>query len=436
MDTDQNSFRPAKRVMLVESARGAAAVYVCLGHLIMVGHFAELVKWGKFIFYPLSFGQEAVYLFFFLSGFSIHYSNLSRPLESLNGTVHYYYLRLRRIYPIFLMAVGLALLLGVITSRLGIMSETPCHPEWRRLFFVFFFLSDINMGNWCMGLPNNPALWSLSYEIPYYLGYPIFWRLCKQFGIERTFLITLLFSGVFVVNSFFWTDHINNVFSLYWLWTCGAMMAEWKLKNKSFVVSSFGYYAALFFVYALGQSLEAVVLPVMHRNLKALTIGVIILSTFIKFRPAASLKRLSSAAGIVMMLFASLVLTRNVHTWGNHVFLDARLLFACAAISLLLITDKNISFLCRSLAKPFLKMGAISYAIYVIHLPILYFMGDLLRLIRAPFYLMPLALVPVFFLAWWLEIKFQGSISSALDAFYGKVMGTVKEVRCTDRGRC
>src|ERR1039458_595008 len=86
MDTGQNNPHPLKRVLLVECARGAAAVYVCLHHVNIIGHLAESFKWGKFLFYPLGFGEEAVYLFFFLSGFSIHYSSHNRPLRSEEHT--------------------------------------------------------------------------------------------------------------------------------------------------------------------------------------------------------------------------------------------------------------------------------------------------------------------------------------------------------------
>jgi peptidoglycan/LPS O-acetylase OafA/YrhL len=423
MDTGQNDSHPLKRVLLVESARGAAAVYVCLHHVILIGHLADSFKWAKFLFYPLSFGQEAVYLFFFLSGFSIHYSSYKRPLETIGGIGHYYYLRFRRIYPIFLIAVGLSIALGDFTSFLGIISNTPCHPSVRDLTYVLFFLSDVHEGSWHSGLANDPALWSLSYEIPYYLVYPFFWMCCKRFGIGRAFAATFFGSGAFILTDCIQANHVSNIFSLYWLWTCGALMAEWKLTNKSFTLSPVAYYFVVSLCYAVSQSTEAVANPVIHWNLQALTIGVVICSTFINFQPTTFTRRLLAAGGIVMLLLVSLLITRNVPTWGRHIFLDARLIFAAAIFALLLITGINIASLCRMLAKPFLKMGAISYAIYVVHMPILYFVVDLFRHTGTSFYWMPLGLLPVFLLAWWLETKFQARVSAWLDSTRAKLAG-------------
>jgi peptidoglycan/LPS O-acetylase OafA/YrhL len=425
MDTGQNNPHPLKRVLLVECARGAAAVYVCLHHVNIIGHLAESFKWGKFLFYPLGFGEEAVYLFFFLSGFSIHYSSHNRPLGTLGGIGHYYYLRFRRIYPIFLIAVGLSIALGIFTYSLGIISKTPCHPDGRGLSFVLFFLSDIHEGSWHSGLANNPALWSLSYEIPYYLVYPIFWRYCNRFGIGRAFGVTLLASGAFILADCIKANHVSNIFSLYWLWTCGALMAEWKLTNNSFTLSPVAYYFLLFLCYAVSQSAEAVANPVIHGNLEALTIGVVIFSTFISFQPMLLSKRLLAAWGIVILLLASLLVTRNVPTLGRHIFLDARLIFAAGVLALLLITGTNIASLCRILAKPFLKAGAISYALYVIHMPILYFMADVLRHTGTSFYWMPFALLPIFSLAWWLETKFQARTAGWLDLTRAKLAGVL-----------
>jgi peptidoglycan/LPS O-acetylase OafA/YrhL len=421
MVTGQNNAQPLKRVLLVECARGAAAVYVCLCHLNTNGQLAELFKWGKFLFYPLNFANEAVYLFFFLSGFSIHYSSRNRQLETIGGIGHCYYLRFRRIYPLFLIAVGLSIALGIFTSFLGIISKTPCHPDGRDLFFVLFFLSDIHEGSWHSGLANNPALWYFSYQIPYYLVYPVFWRYCKRFGVGRTVGVTFLISGAFILADCIHANHVSNIFSLYWLWTCGALMAEWKLTNKSFTLSPVAYCFVLFLCYAVSQSAEAVVNPVIHWNLQALTIGAVIFSTFINFQPATLARRLLAVGGIVGLLLVSLVVTRQVPTWGRHIFLDARLIFAAGVLALLLVTGTNIASLCKLLVKPFLKMGAISYALYVIHMPILYFVADVFRHGGTSLYWLPLALLPVFLLAWWLETKFQPRIAGWLDLTRGKL---------------
>jgi len=415
-----------RRVLLVEAARGAAAVYVCLYHVNLIGHLAESFKWGKILFYPFIFGQQVVFLFFFLSGFSIHYSSHNRPLETIGGIGHYYYLRLRRIYPIFLMAVGLSIALGALTSFLGIISEVPRHRGWQDLFFDLVFMGDIHGGGWHPELANNGALWSLSYEIPYYLVYPLFWRYCKKLGIERTFLFALLGSIVFILADCVQANHVSNVFSLYWLWACGALMAEWKFTDKSFNISPVAYYFVVFLCYAVSQSAEAVANPVIHWNLDSLVIGVVIFSTFICFQPMLISKRILAAGGIITLMFASLWVTRNVPTWGRHVFLTARLVLAAGFLAWFVVTGKNIASVCRILARPFLKAGAISYALYVIHTPILFFMTDILHYSGVSIYWLPVVLLVIFPMAWWLEVQFQPYSASWLDRMRAKLTGVFR----------
>jgi peptidoglycan/LPS O-acetylase OafA/YrhL len=427
VNTQQNNLQPLKRVLLVECARGAAAIYICLGHITKIGRMAESFRWGKFAFYPLGFGQEAVFLFFFLSGFSVHYSSVNRPLGTIGGVGTYYYLRFRRIYPIFLFAVGMSVALGAATSWLGIISKTPCHLNARDVFFVLLMLSDIHTGSWHAGLANNPALWFLSYLIPYYLVYPFFWHCCKRFGAERAFLVTLFASGAFIVADCLHSNHVSNVFSLYWLWTSGAMMAEWKLTSKNFILSPIGYHLVLFVCYAVSQSLEAIASPVILWNLQAATIGIVMFSAFIGFKPIRPSNGVLAGCGILILLVASCFVTRDLPTWGRHIFLDARLVFAAGVVTFLMFTGTNVSSFCRTVLKPFLKAGSISYPLYVIHMPILYFLADLLRHSSTSSYCMPLALLPIIFLAWGLGIRFQGRVSHWLDVIWERAAATSRQ---------
>jgi peptidoglycan/LPS O-acetylase OafA/YrhL len=404
-----------RRIMLVEGARGAAAVYVFLGHIVLIGGAADWIKFGKFIFYPLTFGQEAVLLFFFLSGFSIHYSSHNRPFDTFSGIGKYYYLRVRRLYPIFLVAVSLSIVLGMWASRLGGALLNPARVSAKELPFVLLFLSDFHSGGWHRGLVNNPALWSLSYEIPYYVVYPLFWRCSKSIGIFRSFLLSLTGSAGFIVVDSVHNNHLSNVFSLYWLWAAGAVMAEWRLKSKSFVFSPIAYGLILFLSYVFSQSLEATVAPVIVWNLKALTIGIMVLSAFIHSEPTGLRVRVFATAGLVTLLVICLYATRNVPTWGRHVFLDARLVFACLAVALLLLTESNILTLSRALLKYFERAGSISYALYVVHMPILYFVAEVLHRYQAASCLIVVAALPILALAWWLELRFQRAVCLWLD---------------------
>ncbi|MGO8746863.1 MAG: acyltransferase family protein [Thermoguttaceae bacterium] len=84
--------------MKLEAIRGFAATYVILHH----AHLTERSEVRAL----LSFGQEAVILFFLLSGFVIYYASL-RGVGLLRFGVYFSH-RFRRIWPTFLISLALA----------------------------------------------------------------------------------------------------------------------------------------------------------------------------------------------------------------------------------------------------------------------------------------------------------------------------------------
>lgn len=83
-------FSQVKKLTVLESLRGFASIYVAIGHFIL-SHKNIPVSLG-FLF---RFGQEAVIIFFILSGFVIFYSSSKNQNESLYS---YFIKRFRRIY--------------------------------------------------------------------------------------------------------------------------------------------------------------------------------------------------------------------------------------------------------------------------------------------------------------------------------------------------
>jgi peptidoglycan/LPS O-acetylase OafA/YrhL len=93
-----SSIKKHPKIHGLESIRGLAALYVLLYHA------------NKYLFHDryvlLRFGQEAVMTFFLLSGFVIAYTSLE---TGKNPEVWDYAVkRLRRIYPLFLIAILVA----------------------------------------------------------------------------------------------------------------------------------------------------------------------------------------------------------------------------------------------------------------------------------------------------------------------------------------
>jgi peptidoglycan/LPS O-acetylase OafA/YrhL len=154
----------------------------------------------------------------------------------------------------------------------------------------------------------------------------------------------------------------------------------------------------------------------LHWSLQGVAIAAVVFSAFVIFKPFNLAERTRAAGGVLLLLVIALLITRDLPTWGRHVFLDARLVSAAVIISGLLMFGMNISSAAKAIVRPFLRAGPISYALYVVHLPILYFLTDLLRWRGVPTYCVIPALVPIIALAWCLEMPFQRWITRRLDA--------------------
>lgn len=153
------------KVQIIEAARGAAALYVMVGHLFWT--VFEVTGHGGPLFRIFRYGHEAVILFFFISGFSIHYTYCDRALTAQSQIKDYYLARIRRIYPIFLLAYVLTLALGFIAiSFLPNTFFGRYSTGFPSMVAQFVFLTDLNTpGTWFLvpaGNPVHPESWCFS----------------------------------------------------------------------------------------------------------------------------------------------------------------------------------------------------------------------------------------------------------------------------------
>lgn len=150
------------KINALECLRGFTAIYVLIGHLLLPGlrHAHPAVRGA------LQFGQEAVMVFFLLSGFVIFWS--LRPETTFR---QYVLQRARRIFPIFIIALMLAYA-GASWKNHGLVAV-----EWTTLLGNLMMVQDISSlkpGVWCDVYHGNLPLWSLAYEWWFYmLFYPI-----------------------------------------------------------------------------------------------------------------------------------------------------------------------------------------------------------------------------------------------------------------------
>ncbi|GAB4099233.1 hypothetical protein GCM10028789_13970 [Sinomonas halotolerans] len=192
----------------LDLARAFAAIYVVAHHAVKLPRPFDML---------LSFGQEAVIVFFLLSGFVI-FANESERVRQPRG---YYLRRVRRLYPTFLFAM----LVSTILWLLGLI-EADFHLS--DLLGTVASVQDISFlkpGVIAEPYLGNDPLWSLSYEVLFYLMFPgvmYFWR--KSERVTR-WCISVVCVGSYVVYLAF-PNHFSLVFSYFIIWWAGAMLAR------------------------------------------------------------------------------------------------------------------------------------------------------------------------------------------------------------------
>ncbi|MGZ3777533.1 MAG: acyltransferase family protein, partial [Mucilaginibacter sp.] len=169
-----------------------------------------------------SFGAVyAVPLFFLISGYCIHLSNIkylknnqALPLKE------YYRRRFLRIYPPYLVA----LLFSIFVKFL-------IHPNivlTKGNFFVHIFLLQGFTETYFKNI--NLVLWTISVEMAFYILYPLFYYLRSRFSLNLALLFALAVSCISILF-FSIKGSISNperfcVFNIWFAWCSGAFLAD------------------------------------------------------------------------------------------------------------------------------------------------------------------------------------------------------------------
>lgn len=196
----------------LNSIRALSAMYVVVHHVVVT---SSIHAWWTYAF---RFGQEAVIVFFLLSGFLI-YTAEHRRYANLRG---YYWRRLRRIYPALLLALALsaaiAALDGTLSKRFSLAA----------LFGNIFSLQDISAlkpGVIVDPFMGNSPLWSLSYEVLFYALFPVMMKLRKiSRGTALLIISTVSVAGY--LSYIYQPSHFSLVLSYTLVWWGGAYLAD------------------------------------------------------------------------------------------------------------------------------------------------------------------------------------------------------------------
>jgi peptidoglycan/LPS O-acetylase OafA/YrhL len=237
------------KLLFLDGLRGLAALYVMIGHarwLLWEGfedyskHPEAYTFFDKVLVYGFSlfrYGHEVVLFFFVLSGFVIHLkyarsfqTGFRLPIDYRD----YMWKRFRRIYPPFLVALGLTALLDILgryfhlsiyfgETNNQLVNTSIGSPDLtlKTFFGSLLFLYK----NYFPVFGSNGPAWSLKYEWWFYVLFPIFLSIGRRNIWYPTAAIILLFCASFFPG--LWPEKLlPDVFSMMITWWMGVILAE------------------------------------------------------------------------------------------------------------------------------------------------------------------------------------------------------------------
>jgi len=341
--------------LYLEFIRGAAAVTVLLYH------FLELHTLGSHSkhFYLSNWGTDAVIVFFILSGIVINISQTHNPKPKGEFIAN----RLLRIYP--LLIVGLLMGLFVLFA-----TKAPM-PSAGTITGNFFMVSALAgyMNNIVPCIETNSPLWSLSFEIVFYLLFAFSIGKHQKRILFSWFLISLAAMPFYyfgVGNDVF--KHLIAVLSFSSIWLIGYYIYEYR---HSFYADK---YVAIFSAGALPLISRMHLSHIYYDPAKYLLFAIFAMPFFRYCLqvPAEGKKIRLYYLALPYVLLVYIVFTQPYITFLNFVLyssLPIGLLVVCFMASILNLKDLIISKINTTGS----VLGKYSYALYITHYPVLFF---------------------------------------------------------------
>ncbi len=383
----------------LEGLRGFAAFSVMLCHSFIIMGQGDNYPLNLFIGY-FNAGKLCVWIFFMLSGYVI---GLTYREDRFN-TIDFYKKRLLRIYPIYLITFVFLFILGtelnffkVVGNMLMLQNENS--------YLGFKIPVEKNL------IP----IWSINYEVLYYLIFP----LIPIFKPK----ITYLFIGLLLVSCIgFYTDLIpiflSDYATGYIFWLTGLIIV-WKLEPQKKEKFSFLSYVFLIIAYerfSLGKALF--VSLGMDNNKYQVGLHILFYLPLCVFIVSDLAQRklpykayLKFICYVIPLPFIIILYLRGQN------LMDDRWLASIISytLAILLIYETNIS---TKFLLLFSKIGKISYALYLVHWPMGYLINKLITRYNIPFFeghyynTLLLWILLTFLISYLLEMKFQPYIKS------------------------
>jgi len=311
-----------EKLELLEAIRGFAALYVVIHHFIGFTTLKQTLH--PLLRLPFRFGQEAVIVFFLMSGFVICIATYKTSQHNVRT---FFYKRFFRIYPIFLATLGLSVLVALCNG------ESFSSKDTSNFLGNLLMLQDMpdKPGAFIHPFLKNHALWSLSYEWWFYMLFiplSVLLNRIKYYYAGPSIYSVLTLSCVAYLFYLLLPNHLLLVLAYLVMWWVGVVCGEMYFKQISFDWKNMlPLYVSLFVMLCLTA-----------------------IPTITNYRATQSVSNLTEYPFIVFRHFSfAFLCVGGIHLYHIYKF-----------------------GLLKTIFIPFAKLSSISYALYCVHFPVLW----------------------------------------------------------------
>jgi len=345
-----------QKINSLEILRGLACI------LVLISHFRVATKYFRNPSYDwiqlfTAWGKESVIIFFMLSGMVINLAT-----QKTTGRLIYFKKRAIRIIPIYYVIIGISIFLCIIFS-------TSMNIE-NVLGNVFFLGTQQKYV--VSTIPYNQAVWSISCEMFFYLVFGLllsFNRRKAMIGWLMVSILAMFLLPMLKTNTSGWLLHILYMFSMSFIWIIGFFIYEFR---HLFKVSMPTAILSLLLIPLAGRIHTGIAFDYKYHLLALYLIPFFSFLIQTKENPQQKFINFKYAY-VVLLYIPALALFLNFTKSTNANIL----LYSIVPISSLLFYLPSIKKVFLGLyhyVAPFLiYVGSISYAIYLIHVPVMYF---------------------------------------------------------------
>jgi len=340
--------------LYLEFIRGAAALIVLIYHCVEMHPTGN----GPKHFYLSNWGTDAVMIFFILSGIVINMSQSRNPKLTLPFLGN----RLLRLYPQLI--AGLLLGLSVLLATRTVM------PSALEIAGNFLMLSALKgyMNYIVPCLPSNGPIWSLSFEMFFYLVFSLAIGKFQKKAIAGWFVISLLILPLYYsdLSKGSW-GHFFAVIAFSSIWITGYFIYEYR---NYFYTDK---YTALFSVGTLPLISRMHLSTIYYDPIKYLLFAIFAIPFF---RYCLQIPKDGKKINLYYLVIPYLAIVYTVFnqpyltfiSFALYSILPIGLIAICFALSKLNLKERTINFINNTGS----FLGKYSYSLYLSHYPIFF----------------------------------------------------------------